>query len=97
MLIFLSMLESDNDRELFAALYNQYGSAMLRVAKRYFPDDGYTAEDVVQNAWVRVVNNFHRISSLPSNKYGAYLVVIVKNEAITILRRKSRNYLLKML
>ena len=90
MLIFLSMLESDNDRELFAALYNQYGSAMLRVAKRYFPDDGYTAEDVVQNAWVRVVNNFQRISSLPSNKYGAYLVVIVKNEAITILRRKKQ-------
>ena len=90
MLIFLSMLESDNDRELFAALYNQYGSAMLRVAKRYFPDDGYTAEDVVQNAWVRVVNNFQRISSLPSNKYGAFLVVIVKNEAITILRRKKQ-------
>ena len=53
MLIFLSMLESDEERRLFTDLYNQYGNMMLHVAKRYFPKDMYAAEDVVQNAWVR--------------------------------------------
>lgn len=37
MLIFLSMLESDEERRLFTDLYNQYGNMMLHVAKRYFP------------------------------------------------------------
>ena len=39
MLIFLSMLESDEERRLFTDLYNQYGNMMLHVAKRYFPKD----------------------------------------------------------
>lgn len=56
MLIFLSMLESDEERRLFTDLYNQYGNMMLHVAKRYFPKDMYAAEDVVQNAWIRVVD-----------------------------------------
>lgn len=45
MLIFLSMLESDEERRLFTDLYNQYGNMMLHVAKRYFPKDMYAAED----------------------------------------------------
>ncbi len=61
MLIFLSMLESDEERRLFTDLYNQYGNMMLHVAKRYFPKDMYAAEDVVQNAWIRVVDHFQKI------------------------------------
>lgn len=82
MLIFLSMLESDEERRLFTDLYNQYGNMMLHVAKRYFPKDMYAAEDVVQNAWIRVVDHFQKIQAVPSKKRGAYLVVIVRNEAI---------------
>lgn len=81
MLIFLSMLESDEERRLFTDLYNQYGNMMLHVAKRYFPKDMYAAEDVVQNAWIRVVDHFQKIQAVPSKKRGAYLVVIVRNEA----------------
>lgn len=89
MLIFLSMLESDEERRLFTNLYNQYGNMMLHVAKRYFPKDMYAAEDVVQNAWIRVVDHFHKIQAVPSKKRGAYLVVIVRNEAITALRKQK--------
>ena len=72
MLIFLSMLESDEERRLFTDLYNQYGNMMLHVAKRYFPKDMYAAEDVVQNAWIRVVDHFQKIQAVPSKKRGAY-------------------------
>ena len=89
MLIFLSMLESDEERRLFTDLYNQYGNMMLHVAKRYFPKDMYAAEDVVQNAWIRVVDHFQKIQAVPSKKRGAYLVVIVRNEAITALRKQK--------
>mgnify|MGYP002798106311 CR=1 FL=1 len=86
--IFLSILESDNEKKLFAKLYHQYVNTMLKVAKRYFPDDLHTAEDAVQNAWVRVANSFQKVQAIPSKKRGAYLVIIVKNEAISILRKK---------
>lgn len=89
MLIFLSILESDEERNLFTELYNQYGNTMLQVAERYFPKDMYAAEDVVQNAWIRIVEHFQKIQAVPSKKRGAYIVVIVKNEAITELRKRK--------
>ena len=90
MIIFLSMLETEEERNLFMELYRQYGDVMLRVAKKYFPKDRYTAEDAVQNAWMRVVDNFSKIYAVPSKKRGAYLVIIVKNESISILRRDKQ-------
>lgn len=90
MLLFLSMLESDGERRIFSELYNQYGNAMLRVARRYFPEDPQDAEDAVQNAWLKVVKNILKIQEIPCKKRGAYLVIIVRNEAITILRKRRR-------
>ena len=76
MLIFLSMLETDEERQLFMELYSQYGNAMLRVAQRYFIGDPTMAEDAVQNAWLRVVDKFFRLQDIARKKRGAYLVII---------------------
>ena len=64
------MLESDEERRLFTDLYNQYGNMMLHVAKRYFPKDMYAAEDVVQNAWIRVVDHFRKFKLYRVRKEG---------------------------
>lgn len=90
MLIFLSMLETDEERQLFMELYSQYGNAMLRVAKRYFIGDPTMAEDAVQNAWLRVVDKFSRVQDIPRKKRGAYLVIIAKNESISLLRKQHK-------
>ncbi len=50
MLIYLSLLETDAEKEAFLALYSQYHQAMLRLARRYFPTDQMSLEDAVQNA-----------------------------------------------
>lgn len=34
MLIFLSMLETDAERQVFLGLYHEYGNAMLKVSQR---------------------------------------------------------------
>lgn len=84
----LSLPESEEDRRTLRALYDRYGGAMLRVAGRYFPGDPRSAEDAVQNAWIKVIKHFSKLSEIPCKKQGAWLVVIVKNEAITLLRRR---------
>lgn len=65
MLIFLSMLETDIERQQFLELYEQYGNAMLLVARKFFGQDYGLAEDAVQNAWTRVVENFSKIQAVP--------------------------------
>lgn len=90
MLVFLSILETDAERQLFMELYNQYGNAMLRVAQRYFIGEPAMAEDAVQNAWLRVVEKFSRLQEIPCKKRGAYLVVVARNEAISLLRKRHQ-------
>jgi len=89
---FLSMLETDAERQLFIELYHKFGNAMLRVARRYFVSDPTLAEDAVQNAWMRVIEKFSKVQSIPCEKRGAYLVVIAKNEAVSLLRRLHQEF-----
>jgi len=84
------MLESEGERQEFLELYNLYSNPMLLVAKKIFSQDHASAEDAVQNAWMRVVENFPKIQAIPCKKRGAYLVVIVKNEALSILRKRQK-------
>ena len=86
----LSMLSDEEDRKALYELYTQYQDAMLRVARRYFPTDPASADDAVQNAWLRAIDNFSKIFEIPCKKRGAYLVIIVKNEALTLLRKYGR-------
>lgn len=90
LLFLLSTLSDESDRRALYDLYTQYQDAMLRVARRYFPNGADGAEDAVQSAWLRVVENFSRIFEIPCQKRGAYLVIIVKNESISVLRRRGR-------
>lgn len=86
----LSMLSDEEDRKALYDLYMQYQDAMLRVARRYFPSDPASADDAVQNAWLRAIDNFSKISEIPRKKRGAYLVIIVKNEALTLMRKYGK-------
>lgn len=88
--MYLAMLEADGDRQEFLELYNLYSNSMLLVAKKILGQDHGSAEDAVQNAWMRVVENFSKIQAIPRKKRGAYLVIIVKNEAISILRKRKK-------
>lgn len=88
LLTLLSMLSNEADRRKLWELYHQYGNAMLRAAERYFPQDSRLAEDAVQNAWIKVIQNFSKIHEIPCKKTGFWLVCIVKNESITLLRKQ---------
>lgn len=87
MLMYLMMIESDADRHYFMELYVKYEKMLLRTARERFPRDMHAAEDVVQNAWIRIIRNLDKIRSVPEKKQGYYLVVIVRNEAASYQRK----------
>ena len=70
-------------------LYNLYSNSMILVAQKIFSQNS-SFVDAVQNAWVRVVENFSKIMEIPCNKRGAYLVIIVRNEAISMMRKQKK-------
>lgn len=91
MLIYLSLIETDTEKHEFMILYNEYHELLLRIAKKYFPSDQMALEDAVQNAWVQVIRNLQKILTLPCNKRGAYCVIIVKNECISLIRKSKKD------
>ena len=63
---------------------------MLLVARKFFGQDYGLAEDAVQNVWTKVVENFFKVQAVPYKKRGAYLVIMVRNEAISMIRKQRK-------
>jgi RNA polymerase sigma-70 factor (ECF subfamily) len=76
------------DEAAFAALIRMYGAGMLRVARMYVSSRA-VAEEVVQEAWVAVLNGIDRFEGRSSLK--TWLFRIVANTAKTRGVREARS------
>lgn len=86
---YLSMLETDADRHRFIQLYEQHHVQIEHTAMRILRDQ-QDAEDAVQNTFMQVIKHFDKIYEIPCKNLPFWLISIVKNEALMILRKKKR-------
>jgi RNA polymerase sigma-70 factor (ECF subfamily) len=77
----------DGDESAFAELIDRYGPTMVRVAQMYVRDKG-TAEEVVQETWLAVLNGIDRFEERSSLK--TWLFRILTNRAKTRGERDGR-------
>src|SRR5437867_9242389 len=77
----------DGDESAFMELIDRYGPTMLRVAQMYVRDRA-TAEEVVQETWLAVLNGIDRFEQRSSLK--TWLFRILTNRAKTRGQRESR-------
>jgi RNA polymerase sigma-70 factor (ECF subfamily) len=77
----------DGDEAAFAELINRYGATMLRVAQMYVRDRA-TAEEVVQETWLAVLNGIDRFEQRSSLK--TWIFRILANRAKTRGEREGR-------
>ena len=77
----------EGDEAAFAELIDSYGATMLRVAQMYVRDRA-TAEEVVQETWLAVLNGIDRFEERSSLK--TWLFRILTNRAKTRGERDGR-------
>jgi RNA polymerase sigma-70 factor (ECF subfamily) len=77
----------DGDESAFAELIDRYGPTMIRVAQMYVRDKA-TAEEVVQETWLAVLNGIDRFEERSSLK--TWLFRILTNRAKTRGERDGR-------
>jgi RNA polymerase sigma-70 factor (ECF subfamily) len=77
----------EGDEGAFAELIDRYGTTMVRVAQMYVRDRG-TAEEVVQETWLAVLNGIDRFEGRSSLK--TWLFRILTNRAKTRGERDGR-------
>ena len=55
-------------------------------------DDAQHAEDAVQEAFIRIAKNMHKINCSNPGSTKAFLVTVVRNVALTMLKKENHYY-----
>lgn len=89
MLIYLQMIDSDEDQSKFEAIYQEYKGLMYHVAYARLRHE-QDAEDVVHHVFVKIAENIKRIEPV-SPKTKQLVVTMVDNRVTDILRVRNRH------
>ena len=71
----LSTLESNEDKEIFTKIYEQYRPLMERTATRILKEPS-DIEDAVQNAFVQIICHFDKIYEIPREELPFWIISI---------------------
>ena len=88
MLIYLQMIESEEDKSKFEAIYNQYRYLMFSVAYKLL-DNQYDAEDAVHQAFLSIIDNLDKIKETNCPETKSYVVIITEHKAIDMIRARK--------
>ena len=83
--ICLAMLETEQDQRRFTRLFEAHEKKIYAVVLRILGDPT-RAEDAAQQTWLKLVQNWDRVSALPWGETEGYTVTVAKNCALDILR-----------
>ena len=86
---FLAILESEADKKRFAEIYEQYHGLIEKTAMRILKNQ-QDAEDAVQNTFVQIIRHFEKTFEIDCKNLPFWIISIVKNESLMILRKKKR-------
>lgn len=90
LMLYMMLLEDEGDRLRFQFLYNTYYDKMMAVAKSCFSGDQSRAEDAVHESFLKIIENFSKFPEISCEDLPGYLVIIVRNQSIDILRKEKR-------
>ena len=87
--ICLAMLETEQDQRRFTRLFEAHEKKIYGVVLQILGDQTQ-AEDAAQQTWLKLVQNWDRVSDLPWAETEGYAVTVAKNCAMDILRTERR-------
>jgi len=88
LIICLNLLDSEEEKTKFEELYYTYRNLMFFAANELLTDE-WMAEDAVQEALIRIAKNFHKVGEIKCHQTKNFVVIIVKNVSLTMLRKEK--------
>ena len=86
MILFLTLMDNEEDKEKFVRLYEKYRYFLWYLANERLHDAGL-AEDAVQEAFFVLIRHMEKIGDVDSSATRNFLATIVKSKAVDILRK----------
>lgn len=87
MLLYLSMLDTQEEKNKFTEIYEQYQHFCWYVANQLL-GDAHLAEDAVQDAFFALTRHLDKIKDVESPRTRKFLMTIVKSKAVDLLRKQ---------
>lgn len=94
MFAFLTAIEDIQTKNKLEAIYLEYYRDMYVTAYSILKDH-QIAEDIIQDAIIRLSNNLSRVSDIKCKKTRSYLVIIVRNLAYNFYNKRKKIVLLE--
>ena len=88
MLLYLSMLDTPEEKDKFTELYEHYQHFCWYIANGIL-GDVQLAEDAVQDTFLALVRHLDKVEAVESPRTKKFLLTIVKSKAIDILRKEK--------
>ena len=85
---YLQMLDTPEEKVRFEQIYMKYRGLMYRVAEDVL-HNRQDAEDAVHNAFLKIIKKFSKFQNAPAKELAPQIVVIAKNEAISLRRKRK--------
>lgn len=89
MLLFLSLLDTEEEKTKFEKIYNCYRSKMMFTAYGIL-HNRQDAENIVQDSFIALIENLEKIQEVSCHKTWNYIVTIVKNKSFNLLKQKKK-------
>jgi RNA polymerase sigma-70 factor (ECF subfamily) len=89
MLIYLAMLETEEERNSFGEYYEKHYGRCFTAARRITQND-VLAEEAVHNAFMRMIEHKEKYFTHERKKTASTIVLIVESESYNILKREKR-------
>ena len=87
--LYLSMVETDEQRTLVEQLFSDYEQIMFRTAFAVLHNE-QDAEDAVHEAFIRIISNIDRVRCIAPDKRKSYIIIITRNIAIDLCRSRMK-------
>ena len=89
MIIYLNMLETEDDRDVCQKLYEENKQRLFRIANKILQNTA-DAEDAVQICFSKIIGDFDDYRSMPYDELVILCQTIVKHDAIDIIRQHKK-------
>ncbi|NLB42435.1 MAG: sigma-70 family RNA polymerase sigma factor [Clostridiales bacterium] len=86
--VYLSMMDTDEERKRMADIYEQHKFACFRVALK-ISNNYAMAEDAVHNAFVSVIKHKEKYLQLSFKDFRSSIIIIVKNKCLDLLKAEK--------
>ena len=85
LIYYLQMLDTPEEKVRFEQIYLKYRGLMYRVADSIL----HNRQDAVHNAFLKIIKKFSRFQNTPAQDLAPQIVVIARNEGISLLRKRK--------